>query len=187
MTLRLPPKPDFEALDLAALQTADRRTMLLALIGNLSFTWSNNESLFIYVLMLLLDTDEVAAAIVFSTLNTTRARLDLTQRLASIRIRKVEVREQLNALIERFNVATRLRNEFNHATFMLDEFGEITHTHSLRIVEQKGRLKFGSTRKVDVARIEEIVTTINDLRKLNRDLWDFLPLLQRNVPRREPV
>ena len=38
----------------------------------------------IYVLMILLRTNEASAAVVFATLNTTRARLDLIQRLAKI-------------------------------------------------------------------------------------------------------
>ncbi|ODR97280.1 hypothetical protein AUC70_12980 [Methyloceanibacter stevinii] len=184
MISRLPPKPDFESIETAALESADRRTMLLALIGNLSFSWSNNESMFIYVLMLLLDTDEVSAAIVFSTLNTTRARLDLIQRLALIRIGQTEVRDELDGLIERFTVATRLRNEFNHAMFMLNAQGDITHTQSLRIVERRGQFKFGETRKVDQARIDEMSAAIHDLRDLNRDLWDFLPRLQASVPTR---
>ena len=86
MPSRLPPKPDFEAIEAAAVGSADRRTMILALIGNLVFSWSNNESMFIYILMILLETDEVSAAIVFATLNTTRARLDLVQRLATAKI-----------------------------------------------------------------------------------------------------
>jgi hypothetical protein len=184
MNSRLPTRPDFESIETAALESADRRTRLLALIGNLSFSWSNNESMFIYVLMLLLDVDEVAAAIVFSTLNTTRARLDLIQRLAVIRIARKEVREDLEALIERFTAATRLRNEFNHAMFMLDEHGDITHTQSLRIVEQRGRFKFGETRKVDKERIDEMYAAIRDMRDLNRDLWDFLPRLQGSVASR---
>lgn len=184
MISRLPPKPDFETIETAAFESADRRTVLLALIGNLSFSWSNNESMFIYVMMLLLDTDEVSAAIVFSTLNTTRARLDLIQRLALIRIAHAEVRQELEDLIERFNKATRLRNEFNHAMFMLNEQGDITHTQSLRIVERRGQFKFGETRKVDNERVEEMSAAIRDLRDLNRDLWDFLPRLQASVPTR---
>ena len=82
---QLPPRPDFEALAAAAPASADRRTLILALIGNLIVSWSNNESLFIYVLMILLDTDRSSAAIVFATLNTTRARLDLIQRLSKIK------------------------------------------------------------------------------------------------------
>ena len=83
---KLPPKPDFDMLAAAAPASADRRTFVLALIGNLICSWSNNESLFIYVLMILLRTDEASAAVVFATLNTTRARLDLIQRLAKIRV-----------------------------------------------------------------------------------------------------
>ena len=44
-------------------------------MGHLICSWSNNESLFIYVLMILLRTDEASAAVVFATLNTTRADL----------------------------------------------------------------------------------------------------------------
>jgi hypothetical protein len=83
---KLPPKPDFDMLAAAAPASADRRTFVLALMGNLICSWSNNESLFIYVLMILLRTDEASAAVVFATLNTTRARLDLIQRLAKIRV-----------------------------------------------------------------------------------------------------
>ena len=55
MLSKLPPRPDFEALAAAAPASADRRTLILALIGNLIVSWLNNESLFIYVLMLLLE------------------------------------------------------------------------------------------------------------------------------------
>jgi hypothetical protein len=54
--------------------SADRRTFVLALMGNLICSWSNNESLFIYALMIFLRADEAAAAVVFATLNTTRVR-----------------------------------------------------------------------------------------------------------------
>src|SRR5260370_23389412 len=60
---QLPPRPDFEAMAAAAPASADRRTLILSLIGNLIVSWSNNESLFIYVLMILLDTDQPSAAI----------------------------------------------------------------------------------------------------------------------------
>jgi hypothetical protein len=46
-------------------------------MGHLICSWSNSESLFICVLMILLRTDEASAAVVFATLNTTReTRLD---------------------------------------------------------------------------------------------------------------
>ena len=178
MSPPLPTKPDFLAIEAEALKSADRRTTILALIGNLVFTWSNNESMFIYFIMVLMDTDDISAAIVFSTLNTTRARLDLIQRLAKIKIADRQLRKDLDDLIERFNATTRMRNEFNHAMYEVNAKGDITHTHSMRITEQRGKLKFGQTKKVDSARIEDMSKAINDLRVLNRDLWDFLPRLQ---------
>jgi hypothetical protein len=181
MATRLPPKPDFQAIEAAATESADRRTMILALIGNLVFSWSNNESMFIYVLMVLLETDEVSAAIVFATLNTTRARLDLVQRLATAKIKDRTTARTLEKIITRFNESTRIRNEFNHCMYTVNERGEITHTHAMKIKESRGQLTLGELRPMDDARIAELVKAISDLKKLNRNLWDVLPLLQKAV------
>src|SRR6202790_3761278 len=148
----LPPKPDFEALLASAPASADRRTFILALIGNLIFSWSNNESLFIFVLMILLETDQASAAIAFATLNTTRARLDLIQRLSKINIRDEKLDKALSKLIDRFNRSTALRNEFNHCLYLTDAAGQITHTQSMRIVESREHLKFGTTNPLDMLR-----------------------------------
>lgn len=183
MASRLPPRPSFEAIEAAAPDSANRRTLILALIGNLVFSWSNNESMFIYVLMLLLDTDETSAAIVFATLNTTRARLDLVQRLARARIGDAAVSKRLDDLIERFNACTRVRNEFNHCMYTVNEAGEITHTHAMKIQEVRGRLRFGAVKPLDEARIQELVDVIAEMKALNRDLWDLLPVLDAHARR----
>lgn len=148
------------------------------LIGDLNLAWSNNESLFIYVLMLLLGTDERAAAIVFATLNTTRARLDLVQRLAKIAVADRGVRNELTDIVERFSAATRLRNDFSHATFVIDEHGEITHTQHMKVEESRGNLRFGVRRPVDDARLDEIIHAIRELDTLNRRIWDLMPVLE---------
>ena len=178
MTSSLPPKPDFAALEAAAPKSADRRTRLLALIGSLVFNWSNNESLFIYVLMLLLDSDEASAAIVFATLNTTRARLDLIQRLAKIKIRDRSLDAELADLIERFNEGTQLRNELNHCMYAVDANGEIVQTQSMRLVQTRTSLKFGETRPMNDQRVTEMSDAVMEMAKLNRDIWQFLPRLQ---------
>jgi hypothetical protein len=175
---QLPPMPDFTAIEGEASKYADRQTMILALIGHLVFSWSNNESMFIYVLMILLDSDEATAAIVFATLNTTRARIDLIQRLASLKVRDAEIARTLGELIKQFNSCTRLRNEFNHCMYALNEHGEITHLQSMRIEEGRGRLRFGRARKLDDDAIQQIVELIERMKTLNRDIWAFLPRLQ---------
>jgi hypothetical protein len=183
VSTHLPPKPDFEAIEAAAPKSADRRTLILALIGNLVFSWSNNESLFIYVLMLLLHTDQASASIVFATLNTTRARLDLIQRLAKMQIKDKTVNKDLAGLMARFNESTRLRNEFNHCMYTVGREGEITHTSSLRIVETRKGLSFGETTPMDERRIKELTDATYELKQLNRDIWDFLPRLDAHLRR----
>ena len=183
MSTQLPPTPDFEAVEAIAPRSAARRTRLLALLGNLAFSWSNNESLLIYVVMLLLRTDQASAAVVFATLNTTRARLDLIQRLAKLHIRDRAHHKSLAALIDRFSECTRLRNEFNHCMYTVDHRGEITHTQSMRIVETRASLRFGEVKPIDAARIEEIAKVIQEFKKINREVWALLPRLEIHLKR----
>jgi hypothetical protein len=182
----LPPRPDFAAIEAAAPGAADRRTTILALIGNLVFAWSNNESMFIYIIMLLMETNATSAGIVFSTLNTTRARLDLVERLAKAKITDRQTAKALERLIERFNECTRVRNEFNHCIYVMNEHGEIAQTHSTRIQVTRSGLRFGTVRNMDDARIQEMLDTSEELKRLNRDMWDFLPRLQGHLAQRRP-
>ncbi len=177
----LPARPDFEALEIAALQTAPKRQAFLAQIGDLNFAWSNNESMLIYVIMLLLDTDEIAAAIVFSTLNTTRSRADLVSRLAKTQVTDAVLQRDIGQLLERFIRSTRIRNEFNHATFSVGPDGEITHTQSMKLEESRGRLRFGVRRAVDGRRKTELEAAIRELRHINRIFWDLLPRLRDHM------
>ena len=178
---KLPPKPDFDLLAAAAPASADRRTFVLALMGNLICSWSNNESLFIYVLMILLRTDEASAAVVFATLNTTRARLDLIQRLAKIRITDQALAKSLNELIERFSESTKVRNELNHCMFIFDAKGAITHTQSMRLAETRSSLRFGEMKALDENRLQEMVRTTREMTAINREIWDLLPQLEAHV------
>lgn len=178
---RLPPKPDFEALDALAPASADRRTFILALIGNLVSSWTNNESLFIYVLMILLRTDQASAALTFATLNTTRARLDLIQRLAKISVHDKALDKTLGKIIDRFNESTQIRNEFNHCMYIVDASGQIASTQSMRIVQTKGNLQFGEIKPMDDARLKSMVKATKDMARINRDIWDFLPRLEEHL------
>ena len=181
MKSKLPPAPNFANIDSTSAQTAGDRTRVLALIGNLVFTWSNNESMFIYFLQVLLKTDFSSAAITFVSLNTTRARLDLVRRLAKDKIDEPKVVRRIERLIERFNVCTKVRNEFNHCIYQLNEAGQFTHTTILRVTEKKTNLQYAEVREFDERRIQEMTRTIRKLTILNRDLWAFLPELERSV------
>lgn len=187
MATRVPPSPNFKAMEAAAPSSAGQRHDIVAHVGNLVFTWSNNESLFIYLLQVLLDTDFEAAAITFITLNTTRARLDLVRRLTKLRVRDPEVVHKVEKLIERFNDCTKLRNELNHSIYELDAAGCITHSSELRVSETKDGLRLASRRPFDAARIRQIEATVRKLTKLNRELWAFMPELERTLRKRRPL
>ena len=177
----LPARPDFDAIEKAARHSGASRANLMGLIGQLVFSWSNNESLLIYVLMVLLQTDEPAAATVFSTLNTTRARLDLVSRLGRIKLADRETRTALETVVRRFNEINQVRNEFLHAMYAVDATGTITHTQTMRLINKSGRLSFGQQHAIDRERIEGLLRTCNELRALNRQVWDLLPQLAKAV------
>jgi hypothetical protein len=184
MRTSLPHAPDFSALEAAAPEFADRQNQILAQIGTLGLAWSNNESVFVYVLMILLETDEVSAAIVFATLNTTRARMDLIRRLATVKISDPAIAQTLTRIIRRFDACTNVRNELNHCVFTLNSRGEITHTQTMRVEERKGALSLGAVRPMDDRRLKEITEANKQLKRLNRDIWDFLPVLKRHIETR---
>ncbi len=181
MNTKLPAAPNFASIDAYAVDTANDRTRILALIGNLVFTWSNNESMFIYFLMVLLKTDFSSAAITFVSLNTTRARLDLVRRLAKEKIDDAKMVKRIDKLIERFNACTKVRNEFNHCIYQLNEAGQFTHTTILRVTEKKTEIQFAEVREFDTKRINEMTRTIGKLTQLNRELWAFLPELEASL------
>lgn len=179
----LPPRPDFMTLESHAANSAVKRTEVLALIGNIVFCWSNNESVFIYIMMILLQTDKLTASIVFSTLNTTRARLDLIERLSSSKITDEETRRRLSRIVNRFRKATKYRNEFTHSMYVLDEQGNITSTQTMRPSVSGGDLRLGFERAVDEARLRTMRKAVRDMTALNREMWDFLPDLRRQMQR----
>lgn len=181
MTSDLPEAPDLKAIKKVSHETSSRRTLILGLIGNLSFCWSNNESMFIYVIMILLKTDETSAKVVFGTLNTTRARIDLVERLAAVHLTDAKLARELKRIIRHFNDCTKLRNEFIHCMFNLSPEGDITHTHSLRIQVQKGELQTGVTKELDDERIKQIAQTVRKLIKVNGDMWALLPKLEKHM------
>ena len=117
--------------------------------------------------------------VVSGTLNTTRARIDLIERrLAKLKITDKAVEKKLDDIVERFSDTTRIRNEFNHSMYVVDSRGEITHMNNMRVQEVKGRLQLGVVRPMDDARIAEMQETIVATTQLNRDIWDFLGVLQ---------
>ena len=106
---------------------------------------------------------------------------DLIQRLARIKIKDKALSRELDHLIERFNDGTHVRNELNHCMYTVDSSGEISQTQSMRLVQTRGNLRFGETKPLDDARINEMIEAVREMARLNRDIWDFLPRLEAHL------
>ena len=184
---QLPPQPDFDRIESRAAATASQRARVLGVVGDLNFAWSNNESLLIYMIMLLLRTDEVSAAVTFATLNTTRARLDLVERLSRAHLKDMELRKRLLAATSAMSTLTRIRNDMNHCIFVVAPDGELTHTQTLKLEETRGRMAFGVRREIDDKRLADLARAIADLKELNREIWGLLPRLQEAMAPASPV
>jgi len=164
---KLPAKPELAAVEGEARDALEARTDLLAHLGNLALIWSSNESLLIYVTMVLLEIDEPSAAVTFAALGTTWARTELIRRLLLIKVRDPVVCAGMEDIVERVSEADKARNEL------------------LRF-ERHGQIASGDSQALEQKRIESITKTCADLKRLNRDLWDLLPRLQSAVAQRSP-
>ena len=66
--------------------------------------------------------------------------------------------------------------------YVVDEKnGQLTHTQSTRIIQQRGRIRFGAKKKIDNARIEKLKATIQEMCDLNRDTWNYLDRLAQHL------
>jgi hypothetical protein len=180
-TRDIPTPPDFAELEAAAAAGAPDRERLTAMIGALSLAWSNTESVLIYVLMVLLRTDDVSAALVYGTLNTARARVDLVSRLMQLRVQDAGLRAELEGLLADLEACGRLRNDLQHASYEFDAAGRPVRTRSMRVERTRKALRFGRVREIDAERLARIAEVTGRLGRVNRGLWDLLPRLDAHA------
>ena len=149
-------------------------SQLLILIGRLNYTWTNTESLFIHLIAGLSDTDTEAALIIFLTLNTTRARVELVERLVKLERCDRELRGRVLEATKLMMRQSALRNRYNHCIYSFDKDAGMARTILMRISDRKDRLKIGQTSDVDDRAIEEIERTIATLQDVNSTIWKIV-------------
>lgn len=147
---------------------------VLRLIGQLNYSWTNTESLLIYLIVNLMRTSKEAAIVVFLTLNTTRARLDLIERLAKMASTPADVRTDVLEICSRMKQEARLRNKYNHCIYSFDENGEFESTQLLRIAEFGEDLRYGKVEQLDSDELARIDASIVNIGAVNKDIWAFL-------------
>ncbi|MBJ6986420.1 MULTISPECIES: hypothetical protein [unclassified Devosia] len=142
-------------------------------VGRLNYVWTNTESLFIYLIAHLLGASKDGAIIVFLTLNTTRARLDLLQRLAKLPAVDPDDRQAVLSITDRLGKESALRNKFNHCIYSFDRDGAIT-TQLMRISDLHDDIRYGKTEALDDAELKRIDAAITRIVAVNKAILAFI-------------
>ncbi len=154
---------------------------LLTRVGRLNYKWTNTESLLIHLIAGLAETDTETALIIFLTLNTTRARVDLVERLVKRDRTAPETRKEVLSATSAMMRHSALRNRFNHCIYAFDEDEGTARTILMRIADRKDRLKIGETTRIDETALADVDDAIEALEEVNRSIWAII--LAHDFPR----
>ncbi|GLP88565.1 hypothetical protein [Tritonibacter mobilis] len=146
----------------------------LLLVGRLNYAWTNTESLLIHLIAGLAEVDKETATVIFLTLNTTRARIDLVERLSKLDRVSADEREPVLALTGRIQRQSALRNRYNHCIYAFDPENGNLHTILMRIADRKDTLKIGQSTPLNDAAAEDIETAISELTAINHGIWQVI-------------
>ncbi|KEP70501.1 hypothetical protein DL1_15405 [Thioclava dalianensis] len=153
------PPPEFDA--------------FLMQIGRINYAWTNTESLLIHLIAGLAGTDKETAVILHLTLNTTRARLDLVERLSKREACPVpdQARARVIKVTGRMKKVSGLRNHFNHCLYAFDAHGGPVRTIQMRIADRKTSLRIGEESVLDSATLAEMDAALLEMHAINAEIW----------------
>ncbi len=146
---------------------------ILLLVGQLNYTWTNTESLLIYLIAGLAGVDKETAIVIFLTLNTPRARIDLVERLAKMQKIQSRQRSEILDVTRELSTQSKLRNKYNHCIYSFDPESGKGITQLMRIFESKDEIKYGKIESLDDNEIEKIKDSISSLVSINKKIWDI--------------
>ncbi len=147
---------------------------VLLLVGQLNYTWTNTESLLIYLIAGLAKVDKETAIIIFLTLNTTRARIELVERLAKMPKTLAPCRQAVLTVTDKLIRQAKLRNKYSHCIYSFDETGNHASTQLMRIVDGKDEVRYGKIEEIDEKEINKIHDSIERIRDINKDIWSIV-------------
>ncbi|MEE4211012.1 MAG: hypothetical protein V2I43_17315 [Parvularcula sp.] len=155
-------------------RASDSFEALLLLIGRLTYVWTNTESLLIHLIAGLSRTDKETATVIFLTLNTTRARIDLVERLAKLERIHMDERARVLELTRDIMRFAAVRNHYSHSIYAFDHEKGEARTITMRIADRKHDIKVGKTRPIDAAAIEELEKSIVGIAEINAGFWRLI-------------
>lgn len=144
---------------------------ILLVLGQLNYTWTNTESLLIYLIAGLAEVDKETAIVIFLTLNTTRARIELVERLTKLQKTPQDRRRAILAVTEQLTRKAKLRNKYSHCIYSFDESGASAKTQLMRVFDAKDEIRYGKMEDLDDAEIDKIKSHIGDIKAINETIW----------------
>ncbi len=144
------------------------------MIGQLNYTWTNTESLLIYLIAGLANVDKETAVIIFLTLNTTRARIELVERLAKMAKTAPERRQEILAVTQQLGKRAKLRNKYSHCVYSFDETGDQASTQLMAIFDSRDTIRYGKIEQIDDAEVARINEAIDQIMKINKAIWSIV-------------
>lgn len=147
---------------------------LLLRIGTLNYVWTNTESLLIHLIAGLGQMSKDTAMVIFLTVNTSRARLELVERLAKLATTPAEQRNEVLGLTARFQKEAPLRNKFNHCIYSFDPAEGTVSTILMRIADRKDDLLIGRADRTDARALADLDAAVARIRALNLDIWQTI-------------
>jgi hypothetical protein len=146
----------------------------LLLLGRLNYSWTNTESVLIHMIAGLARTDKDTAVVLFLTLNTTRARVDLVERLAKLdRVSEAE-RDGVLRLTRQMLRLAGMRNTYNHCIYAFDQRSGDLSTIRMRVADRRNAIKVGEMTSLDTETLDRIEESLKDLARLNTDFWGHI-------------
>ncbi|MGB3812556.1 MAG: hypothetical protein WA950_04960 [Shinella sp.] len=149
----------------------DRFHDVLLLLGQLNYTWTNTESLLIHMIAGLAKVDKETAIVIFLTLNTTRARIDIVERLTKMQKTPAVCRRDILEATRRLSEEAKLRNKYNHCIYSFDPDSGRGLTQSMRIFDSREEIKYGKIEELDDREMRRISESIRSLGEINRMFW----------------
>jgi hypothetical protein len=115
--------------------------------------------------------DKEIATVVFLTLNTTRARLDMVERFSKLSRIETKERDRILALTARIQRQSALRNRYNHCIYAFDSAGNKPRSILMRIADRKDKLLMGQVNDLDAGAAMAVEAAIDELTQINHDIW----------------
>ena len=125
--------------------------------------------------------DKETAIIIFLTLNTTRARIELVERLAKMHKTPSACRQAVLTVTGKLTRQAKLRNKYSHCIYSFDESGTQGSTQLMRIVDGKDEVKYGKIEALDDKEMGRIHDSIEDIKVINKDIWSIV--IDNSFPR----